>query len=360
MLCVLIVLQLGAFGWLAGPTLQSNGTANAGLYDQRLALQWVQNNIHLFGGNPEQVTVVGESAGGGSIFHQITAFGGLLGPAPFQQAVPQSPAWQIITSHYQMESTLNTFLALLNVSTIEEARQLPSAQLIMANLIQVGLDSTYGTFTYGPVVDGLFVPDVPGKLLLQGSYDKNLKVMVGHNADEGLDFTSPAIQNDTTLNSFLQQYFPDISSTILSYVENVLYPPIFNGSYGYTSDFQRAVLITADISFTCNTNYLDRAFNNMTYAYQFDVGPALHGQDVPYTFFNGPNPSVANDSIAVALQEYITSFIINGVPSGPGIPMFPIYGTGAIEINLNATTISDTFDTNSNARCFFWQKALYT
>ena len=64
--------RLGAFGFLAGPTLQANGTANAGLLDQRFALQWVQSYIHLFGGDPKRVTVMGESAGGGSIMHQIT------------------------------------------------------------------------------------------------------------------------------------------------------------------------------------------------------------------------------------------------------------------------------------------------
>lgn len=57
--------RLGALGFLAGPTLQSEGgVSNAGLYDQRLAIEWVAKNIHLFGGDPNQITIMGESAGG--------------------------------------------------------------------------------------------------------------------------------------------------------------------------------------------------------------------------------------------------------------------------------------------------------
>jgi len=75
------------------------------------------------------------------------------------------------------------FFGLLNVSSLDQARKLPFATLALANTIQVGL-SQYGSFTYGPVVDGSFVPALPGQLLARGHYAKNLKVMVGHNADE--------------------------------------------------------------------------------------------------------------------------------------------------------------------------------
>ena len=71
-LFVPINYRLGAFGWSAGSTVQSDGTSNAGLYDQRFALEWVQQHISEFGGDPKQVTVFGESAGAGSIVYQIT------------------------------------------------------------------------------------------------------------------------------------------------------------------------------------------------------------------------------------------------------------------------------------------------
>ena len=244
--------RLGAFGWLAGPTLQSDGVANAALYDQRLSLQWIQKYVHLFGGDPKRVTVIGESAGGGSIMHQITAFGGLEGPAPFQQAILQSPGFVPMVSNYEQEQTFDAYLSLLNVTSLEEVRRLPLEALQKANIIQVG-SSPYGTFTYGPVVDGLFAPAPPGKLLLQGSYDHNLKVMLGHNSDEGLLFTSPFVTNDTIFDKFVQLSFPTISPAVAAYIENDLYPPKMPGTLGltgYTDEIGRVVLLLTEAVFT--------------------------------------------------------------------------------------------------------------
>lgn len=268
--------RLGAFGWLSGPSFQGeSGLANAGLYDQRLALQWIQKYIHLFGGDPTRVTVFGESAGGGSIMHQITAFGDSRQP-PFQQAVIQSPGWQPYVSNQQQEGIYQNFLGLLNVTTLDDARKLSSSTLQAANALQVQ-NSSYGTFTYGPAVDGVFSPQLPGQLLARGQTPKNLKLILGHNADEGLLFTPPSYNlSDVYFDYSLRQFLPTLNAwpSVVDYLTYSLYP---NASF--KNEVERFSLLNSEAVFTCNTFYLDKAYGNKTWSYLFAIPPAIHGND---------------------------------------------------------------------------------
>jgi carboxylesterase type B len=110
--------------------------------------------------------------------HQITAYGGSKGKAPFQQAVPQSPGWSPVQSNVQTENTYQKFLRLTNSTSLAQLRALPSEVIMRANSQQITYDSAYGQFSYGPVVDGNFVPLQPGQLLAQGRFDKSVRVMV--------------------------------------------------------------------------------------------------------------------------------------------------------------------------------------
>lgn len=81
-------LQLGAFGFLSSEEVKEDGDLNAGLLDQRLSLEWIQKNIHLFGGDKSRVTIHGVSAGGGSIMLHSMANGGADGDELFDKVRP--------------------------------------------------------------------------------------------------------------------------------------------------------------------------------------------------------------------------------------------------------------------------------
>ena len=77
--------------------------------------------------------------------------------------------------------------------------------------------------------------------------------MLGHNADEGLVFTNPAITNDTAFDFYLLSAFPTINPSVASYIENVLYPPTMPGmlgTSGYSDETGRVVLLISESTFT--------------------------------------------------------------------------------------------------------------
>ncbi|KAF2278473.1 carboxylesterase family protein-like protein [Westerdykella ornata] len=358
--------RLGAMGFSSGPSFQAEGgVSNVGLHDQRFALEWIQKYIHLFGGDPRRVTVFGESAGGGSIMHQITAYGGSKGPVPFAQAVPQSPGWDPVSSQLQQEDTYRQLLNLTNSTSLSDLRALSSADIIKASFLQV-YSAPWGSYGYGPVVDGSFVPQQPGQLLAQGRFDQSLRIMVGHNADEGAYFTPPYINSTADVANSLRSAFPYIPPPSLTHITDVLYPEpaaVPNGLY--TTHYERSRLLVSDAIFTCNTFYLSRAPFNATYSYLFSVPPALHGQDVAYTYYEGGAPSsspfgVRNITVALALQEFITSFAIEGKPKAEGVREFRMYGDDARVLELNVTGIEELVDPNANERCRWWQLGLYS
>ncbi|KAB8201149.1 Alpha/Beta hydrolase protein [Aspergillus parasiticus] len=345
-----ISISLGAFGWLAGHTVSRKGTPNAALHDQRLGLTWVAQNIHLFGGDTDRVTVMGVSAGSGSILHQLTAYKGLQGPSLFHEAILQSPAWEANYDTDKQERTFRQYLKLLN--------------LIAANAHQVS-SSPYGTFTYGPVVDGVFVPDLPGKLLLRGEFDHSVKILNGHTLNEALMYTPPSSFQEWGLLALMDEHFLDLSKDMKETIVNVLYPPILDGKYGYRGWVERVSSALSDIWFQCNSYHLNHAYSNSTYTYVFSIPPAMHWMDHPYSFYiksakplvENPLFQVTKETVAFILQDYVTSFVQTGKPTSSLAPPLEIYGPESRVVSIGSNNITRMRDPACNARCVYWQTA---
>ena len=169
--------RLGAFGWLAGWTMETDGLPNAGLHDQRAVFEWVQTYIDLLGGNPDEVTAWGLSAGGGSIFHHLVAKGGTHNPL-FKRAILQSPAFATRWDRGgSLENTFNRFAAFANCADegLSCLRAASSDVLDRANrLLQLG--APRGAFAVGPSADGQYIRQLAALEYASGKYDISLNV----------------------------------------------------------------------------------------------------------------------------------------------------------------------------------------
>ena len=299
--------------------------------------------------------------------HHITSYGG-SGTVPFQQAIPQSPAFQLFVPAQsqaffsQVVGNAST-LANTTITSAQQLRTLPYEILYELNAIIVWL-STYGSFTFGPVVDpspGAYVPDFPARLIFQGKFH-NVNLTVGHNTNEGLLFSPPFIQTQAEFFEAIQALFPTANASTVSYITNVLYPPVFNGTYGYTDAIGRTALLISNFLVTCNANILASTLKS-GYAYFFSVPPGLHGEDVPYTFFNGDSSTSdeglpVNASVAGVFQKYLTNFAITGKPTAQGSQDFTIYGQQDTVTNIGVTGLGTQIkDPGAVPACQFWQEA---
>ncbi|KAK4466447.1 lipase 4 [Cladorrhinum samala] len=339
---VTIQYRLGAFGFLASPEIRSRGALNAGILDQRFALEWVQEHIHKFRGDPERVTIAGLSAGGGSVLLHAIANDGRDGTRLFKNLIAASP-WvptqpyyndTVPTRHYYDFSSLAgcpSRGAVFECLVSKDSLVLQYA----AHLVSTNPPTPYGNWAFMPVTDGSYISGPPSVVLKRGQMN-GLRVLVGNNANEGSLIPPGNIVTQDDLIAWLKQSFPSLSQANIT---NILeaYPsaevPTNANATGYetsgygpgtavnisqvaTGQQQRCYNIYAEAAVICPSYWIASAFhggNKAAYHYQYSVPFALHGADL--SAYYGPPTENQGPDLVNAFRKIYGNFVISDDPS---------------------------------------------
>lgn len=262
--------RLGFFGFTRSNSLKEEGSENAGLRDQRLAIEWVRDNIDIFGGDPESITIFGQSSGGLAVGLHVLAYGGKK-PLPFQRGIAESQSLEPgITGNFSRDalSALVNFVGcnatdLQAPETISCLRGMDTETLLNASITTYASDIGHNVGDiWLPVVDGDFLPAPPSQLIDEGRFG-NVSFMTGWTQDDLNFYTDVSIATSGDTYDFVRSYLPAMLEDSL---ENLLDlypvaefapPPETN----LTAEFYRSARIFRDILMVCPSLYLGAAIH---------------------------------------------------------------------------------------------------
>lgn len=315
---VTVNYRVNAFGFLAHPEITAenpDAPTNFGFLDQRFANIWVKENIAAFGGDPENMTIGGQSAGGGSVLAQLTS---PMTKGLFQKVIVDSGIRQLMYKPALKARTLKgaeqagvEFFNALGVKTLEEARKLDPF-VIRDKVYELKL-------FFGPIEDGVFTIGNHHEMFMNAECDVK-PMMVGHTSTE---FPAvPDVNSLEELRAFAEDYFGiEDAPEFLKLVESK------NGSLAESLSKARI----PSFEFTCRLfGEMKAKTEEKTPLYYWVFTPEIPGWDNPGCFHSSDlwfffetlakcwRPFVGKHyDLARQMCNYWANFIKNGDPNGP-------------------------------------------
>ncbi|NKY54300.1 carboxylesterase/lipase family protein [Nocardia vermiculata] len=360
--------RVGPFGFLALPELAAENDGATGTYgvmDQQAALRWIRDNAAGFGGDPANVTLFGESAGGMSVCTQLASptARGLFAKAIVESGScarsPLAPPTRGLA--YQRSADYASSLGCADPTTRAAClRALPLDRLLDSPTTQLNTMAV----TWSPVRDGVVVTDTPENALAAGAA-RDIPLVVGSNAEEGatfialLDYAHGTTPSAIDYTGWVRELFGENTDRILQRYPGSTFPTPAAAKERVLTDgfFACPAQFTAEAARRGGTAVWRYQFNDALLPTNPLLPGAFHGAEVPYVFsalmgLPIPLPPAA-DRLSRDIQDSWAQFAYTGNPETPALTPWPNDDADTtLELARSHIGLADTFAAQHH--CDLW------